>query len=81
MEEAALMVAEHVLGVFHARFEEFVTREERDRIFHEEFERLAQEVPVGRVRHDELLEPVTERVRREYPHVLENPWRRHGSSG
>jgi hypothetical protein len=81
MEEAALMVVEHVLGVFHARFEEFVTREEQDRIFHEEFERLAQEEPVGRVREDELLEAVTERVRRKYPHVLENPWRRRGSSG
>jgi hypothetical protein len=46
---------------------------EEDRIFREEFERLAQEEPVGRVREDVLLEAVTERVRREYPHVLRSP--------
>jgi hypothetical protein len=81
MEEVVLTVLEHVLGAFHGHFEEFVTREEQDRIFREEFERLAQEEPVGRVREDALLEAVIERTRREYPPVFKNPWHRRGSSG
>jgi hypothetical protein len=81
MEEEALMAVERVIGGCLGRFEEFVTREARQRIFYEEFERLEQERPDRRVPEDALLEAVIERVRGEYPHVFKIPWHRRGSSG
>jgi hypothetical protein len=80
IEEEALMVVKRMIGAFLGRFAEFVTREAWERILYEEFERLAQEQPDGRVTEDALKEAVMVRVQRDYPHVFKMPRRRRKSS-